>query len=81
MKMAAARVIALLGFMPWRNLIIPTFESEAEEAAWWERRRAEVETDLRSAMHGGEKVSLQDVLAKAGRKKELTIGSAAPAKD
>jgi hypothetical protein len=33
--------------MPLKKLVIPSFKSESEEAAWWENHRAAVETDLR----------------------------------
>jgi hypothetical protein len=56
-----------------KKLVIPTFESEAEEAAWWERHRAAVETDLRYAMRERKAASLQDALAEAKRKKDLSI--------
>jgi predicted DNA binding CopG/RHH family protein len=57
--------------MPRKKLVIPSFTSEREEAAWWEKHRATVEADLRAAMRGGKTVALHDVMARAGRKKEL----------
>ena len=57
--------------MPLKKLSIPSFESEKQEAAWWERNRARVEADLRLAMREHRTISLKDVLAKAKRKKEL----------
>lgn len=57
--------------MPRKKFIIPSFKNEKEEAAWWEKHRAAVEADLRSAMRGRKTVSLRDVIAHAGRKKEL----------
>lgn len=57
--------------MPRKKLVIPTFKSEAEEAAWWRKHRSAVETDLRAAMREGKTLSLQDALAQAKRKKEL----------
>ena len=57
--------------MPQRKLVIPSFQSEKQEAAWWDRHRAEVEADLRQAMREGKTISLKDVLAHAKRKKEL----------
>ena len=57
--------------MPRKKLVIPTFKSEAEESVWWEKHRAAVEAELRSAMREGQTISLKDVLTQANRKKEL----------
>jgi predicted DNA binding CopG/RHH family protein len=57
--------------MPRKKLPIPSFKSEAEEAAWWEKHRAAVEVELRTAMRDGQTISLKDVLTQATRKKEL----------
>jgi hypothetical protein len=54
-----------------KKLIIPPFESEREEVAWWEKNRAAVEADMRSAMRNGKTLSLQDVLAQARARREL----------
>lgn len=54
-----------------KKLVIPAFESEREEAAWWEKHRAAVEADLRAAMREGKTVSFDEVMAQARRKKEL----------
>jgi predicted DNA binding CopG/RHH family protein len=57
--------------MPRKKLVIPSVKGEREEAAWWEKHRAEVEADLRLAMRGGATVSLSDVLSQAKRKRDL----------
>ena len=57
--------------MAVKKLVIPSFASEAEEAAWWEKHRSAVEAELRAAMRKGKTMSLQDVMAQARRKKEL----------
>ena len=57
--------------MPRKKLVIPPFKGEREEAAWWEKHRAEVEADLRLAMREGNTISLSDVLSQAKRKKDL----------
>lgn len=57
--------------MASKKLFIPSFKSEGEETAWWEKHRAAVEADLRTAMREGKTMSLQDVMAQARRKKEL----------
>ena len=67
----ANRLTLLSGFMPRKKLIILTFESEAEEADWWERHRASVEADLRAPIREGKSSWLQEVLAEVRRKKGL----------
>ncbi len=57
--------------MAGKKLDIPAFSDESEEAAWWEKNRGAVETDLRAAMRDGKTLSLQEVMAKSRRKKEL----------
>jgi predicted DNA binding CopG/RHH family protein len=57
--------------MARKKLVVPSFKSEREEAAWWDKHRAEVEADLRVAMREGKTISLNDVLAQARRAKEL----------
>ena len=57
--------------MPRKKLVIPSFRSEAEEAVWWEKHRATVEAELRTALRESRTVSLKEVLAQASRKKEL----------
>jgi predicted DNA binding CopG/RHH family protein len=57
--------------MPRKNLFIPFFKSEREEAAWWDKHRAEVEADLRAAMRQKKTRSLTDVLTQAKQKRQL----------
>jgi predicted DNA binding CopG/RHH family protein len=64
-------VEGLVIIMPRKKLVIPSFRNEKDEAAWWERHRAEVEADLRHAMRQQKTLSLSDVLAQAKRMKEL----------
>ena len=33
-----------------KQVVIPKFSSEAEEAAWWDRHRSEVEIEIRRRM-------------------------------
>ncbi len=49
--------------MPKRDLVIPTFRSEKEEAAWWDKHRTEVEAGLRQAMRKGTAKTLANMLA------------------
>jgi predicted DNA binding CopG/RHH family protein len=57
--------------MPRKKLVIPSFQNEKEESAWWEKHRAAVEADLRHTMREHKSLSLSDVLAQAKRKKDL----------
>src|ERR1039457_3262266 len=57
--------------MTRKKLVVPSLNHEREEAAWWDKHRAQVEADLRLAMREGKTISLDDVLAKAKRAKEL----------
>ena len=43
-----------------KQVVIPKFSSEAEEAAWWDRHRSEIEVEIRRRMR---------------EKKPLTLGS------
>ena len=51
--------------MPRKELIVPSFRNETEEAAWWEKHRAAVEADLRRAMRQGRTTTIGEVLAQA----------------
>ena len=57
--------------MPKKELVIPAFRSEAEEAAWWDAHRRQVEAEIRSRMKTGETTTLAEVLEKAKRKRLL----------
>jgi predicted DNA binding CopG/RHH family protein len=57
--------------MPEKKLVIPSFQTEKQEAAWWDKHRNHVEADLRRAMREHKTISLSDVLSQAQRKKEL----------
>jgi predicted DNA binding CopG/RHH family protein len=57
--------------MPRKKLVIPSFKSEGDEAAWWENHRVAVEADLRAAMRENKTLSLQDVMIQAKQKKAL----------
>jgi hypothetical protein len=47
------------------KLVIPSFRNEKEEAAWWEKHRAEVEAEMRLGMRERNTPSLEEVLARA----------------
>jgi hypothetical protein len=57
--------------MSRKKLVIPSFKSEREEAAWWENHLAAVEADLRAAMRENKTLSLQDVMAQARQKRRF----------
>jgi predicted DNA binding CopG/RHH family protein len=57
--------------MPRKNLVIPSFKTEREEAAWWDKHREEVEADLRAAMRQKKTLRLTDVLAHAKQRQQL----------
>ncbi len=57
--------------MPPKKFVIPSFQDDKKEAAWWERHRTEVEAGLRSAMRERKTIALNDALAEAKRKRDL----------
>lgn len=57
--------------MAGKKLTVPSFKSEKEEAAWWEKHRGEVEADLRAALRSRKTVSLSEVIASARMKNKL----------
>src|SRR5437763_5716123 len=57
--------------MPRKQLAVPIFKTEKEEAVWWDKHRLQVEADLRASLRGGKTLSLNDVLTKARRKSDL----------
>jgi predicted DNA binding CopG/RHH family protein len=67
--------------MPTKKLVIPPFSSEKEEAAWWQKHRAEVEAGLRAAMRRKRTVSLADILSGASKKELLPITIRLPSED
>jgi hypothetical protein len=55
-----------------KQLIVPHFANEAEEAAWWDAHRSEVETEIRTRVRR-KPLTLEDLLKKAReRLKPLT---------
>jgi predicted DNA binding CopG/RHH family protein len=57
--------------MATKNLDIPAFRNEKEEALWWEKHRAKVEVHLRSANREKKTLTLGAVLAKSQNKPTL----------
>lgn len=58
--------------MAKKGLVIPSFASEAEEAAWWDRHRRMVETELRRRMKQGTVQTLAEVLEQAKKRNRLS---------
>ncbi len=58
--------------MPPKKLTIPTFTSEKQEAAWWRKHRAEVESTLRQSLRQRKTLSITEVLAAVKPKPALT---------
>lgn len=57
--------------MPRKKLVIPSFKTYKDEAAWWDQHQIEIEADLRTAMREGKTVRLTDILRSAKPKKQL----------
>ncbi len=57
--------------MARKTLVVPSFTSEAEEAAWWHRHRRAVEAELRRRIKGGTVHTLAEVMERAENKKPL----------
>ena len=45
-----------------KQVVIPKFSSEAEEAAWWDRHRSEIEVEIRRRMRGKKPLTLGSLL-------------------
>ena len=48
-----------------KQLNVPVFESEAEEARWWDRNRAAVEKEIRRRVKEGTALTLEQARAQA----------------
>ena len=45
-----------------KQVVIPKFSSEAEEAAWWDRHRSEIEVEIRRRMRAKKPLTLGSLL-------------------
>ncbi len=62
------------------KLDIPKFESEAEEAEWWDRHREDTAKWLEEAVAAGQTTTLSAVLKHARERSGLTVaGASTPA--
>ena len=56
-----------------KKVVIPKFSSEAQEAAWWDRHRSEIEAEIRQRMRQTQSTSLRDLLQGARPSKPITL--------
>lgn len=54
--------------MPTKQLAIPSVTNEKQEAAWWSKHRAHVESTLRQSLRERKSLSIKEVLHDALRK-------------
>jgi hypothetical protein len=54
--------------MPRKELVIPSFQTEVQEAEWWENHRTAVESNLRSAMREAKTAPLNETVKQAKQK-------------
>ncbi|MFZ3339475.1 MAG: CopG family antitoxin [Terriglobales bacterium] len=59
--------------------VIPKFSSEAEEAAWWDAHRSEIEAEIRQRMKQERPLTLSGLLR--GEKPSQPVTLRIPAKD
>jgi len=53
--------------------VIPKFSSEAEEAAWWDAHRSDIETEIRHRMKQRGPLTLKSLLQKAKPTEPITL--------
>ena len=56
-----------------RQVVIPKFSSEAEEAAWWDAHRSEIETEIRQRMKQRTPLTLGNLLQGAKPSQPVTL--------
>jgi predicted DNA binding CopG/RHH family protein len=57
--------------MAKKSLLIPSFQSEAQEAQWWDRHRRDVEAQLRRHLRRGSTHTLAEVMEGLEKKESL----------
>jgi len=57
--------------MAKKSLAIPSFQSEAQEARWWDRHRRSVEAELRRRLRRGSTHTLAEVMEGLKKKESL----------
>ncbi len=56
-----------------KQVVIPKFFSEAEEAAWWDSHRSEVEAEIRQRMKRQRPLTLGNLLQQAKPSQPITL--------
>ena len=56
-----------------KKVVIPKFSSEALEAAWWDRHRSEIESEIRQRMKEKQPLTLGNLLQGAKPSQPITL--------
>jgi predicted DNA binding CopG/RHH family protein len=56
-----------------KGMVIPRFSNEAEEAAWWDRHRSEVEAQIRKRMKQNRPLALGAALQEIAPSQPVTL--------
>jgi predicted DNA binding CopG/RHH family protein len=56
-----------------KQAVIPKFSSEAEEAAWWDAHRSEIEAEIRQRMKRKQPLTLDSLLQGAKPSQPVTL--------
>jgi predicted DNA binding CopG/RHH family protein len=56
-----------------KQVVIPKFRSEAEEAAWWDAHRSEIEAEIRQRMKQKKPLTLSALLQGAKPSQPITL--------
>jgi predicted DNA binding CopG/RHH family protein len=56
-----------------KKVVIPKFSSEAQEAAWWDRHRSEIEAEIRHRMKQKQPLTLGNLLQGAKPSQPVTL--------
>jgi predicted DNA binding CopG/RHH family protein len=56
-----------------KQVVIPKFANEAEEAAWWDRHRSEIEAEIRQRMKQKKPLTLSHLLQGSKPSQPVTL--------
>jgi predicted DNA binding CopG/RHH family protein len=56
-----------------KKVVIPKFSSEAQEAAWWDTHRSEIETEIRQRMKEKQPLTLGNLLQGGNLSQPVTL--------
>src|SRR6266446_5507992 len=56
-----------------KQVVIPRFSNEAEEAAWWDSHRSDIEADIRQRMKHKQPLRLSNLLQGAKPSQPITL--------